>query len=218
MIRLPLALLVLAAPAMADTSVLSLPQTCEAYLTAQHANCVVTHYVTCAGDPPGQQTVFALYVDGGDLITVQDADAQWLTTVDALNDAVETLSDSPADPAKLSELLDDGRDTYDFTTVMQDGTVTRYVGKERLTGQTITIDGIVLEEALNEIVVTNGAGEELWRGSGTEYVSRDWRLYFPGVTDWVMPTETYQTDERVVDFAFPNEPGFLASSATTGCY
>lgn len=214
MIRLSLALTVLAAPAMAD---LSLPSSCTAYLTAQHANCVVSHYVTCAGDPPGQQTVYQFYADGGDLIVVLDVEAQWLTTVDELNDAVETLSDNPADPARLSDLLDDGRDNYDFTTVMQDGTITRYVGKERLTGQTITIDGVVLEETLNESIVTNGAGEELFRGSGTEYVSREWRVYFSGVTDWVTPTESYQTDEHPVDFVFPNEPGFLASSATTGC-
>jgi hypothetical protein len=215
--RAALALVMLAPPVFADTGTLALPGACRAYLTTQHADCVVAHYVTCQGDPAGQQTIVELYPDWGDFVTVVDANFQWLVSVDQLNGTVETLGPEIADPGTLSELIDDGSDTYDFTTTAGDGTVTRYVGNEVLTGQTVTIDGVTLEEAQNEMEARDAAGNRLWWSTGTEYISRDWRLYFSGSGMTSSPTESWPTDGTVVDFVFPGEPGFLSTQAVAGC-
>jgi hypothetical protein len=207
----------IAAPALADTSTLALPGTCRAYLTTQDDACVVAHFVTCSGDPAGQQTVVELYLDGGDNITVIDGDYQWLTTVDQLSGVVSTLGPEIADPGTLTQLIDDGEDTYDFTTTDADGTVTRFIGKESLTGQTLTVDGVTLEEAQNQMRALDSAGNELWRTNGTEYVSREWRIFFSGPGMTTLPNESFPTNRTPVEFIFPGEPGFLSTQPTTGC-
>jgi hypothetical protein len=206
-----------ASPVVADTSTLALPGTCRAYLTTQNDDCVVAHYVTCTGDPAGQQAIVRLFPDGGDDIMIVDGEYQWLTTVDLLSGTVSTLGPEVADPGTLSELIDDGVDSYDFTTTDSFGSVTRFVGRESLTGQTLTIDGVTLEEAQNEMRALDSEGNEIWRAVGTEYVSRDWRLFFSGPGMVTLPNESYPTSGTPVEFLFPEEPGFLSTLAVTGC-
>ncbi len=215
MIRLSALFFLLAAPAMAQT--LGLPDGCTAYLTVQGTQCNVTHYITCAGDPPGQQYAVDMYADGGDYINVLDAEAQWVMSVDGPAGTTDRLGLDPIDPSLISELIDTGKDSYDFTTVADDGTVTRFVGKEALTGQTVMIDGVSLLETRNEIRAVDASGAELWRNSGTEYVNPDWHIYLAGQTDWVVPTDAYSTDGTPVDFVFPGDPGFLTTAAAFGC-
>ena len=144
MIRLSALFVLLSAPAMAQT--LGLPGNCTAYLTVQMTECKVTHYVTCAGDPAGQQYAVDLYPGDGDFISTLDAEAQWILSADGYDGRLETLGPDPVDPASLTELIGTGADSYDFTTVLADGTVTRFVGKEALTGR-VNIDGMELLEA-----------------------------------------------------------------------
>ena len=141
----------------------------------------------------------------------------WLTTVDQLSGVVSTLGPEIADPGTLTQLIDDGEDTYDFTTTDADGTVTRFIGKESLTGQTLTVDGVTLEEAQNQMRALDSAGNELWRTNGTEYVSREWRIFFSGPGMTTLPNESFPTSGTPVEFIFPGEPGFLSTQPTTGC-
>ncbi len=209
--------ILMASPALADTATLSLPGTCQAYLTTQHDDCVVAHFVTCTGDPAGQQAIVRIFPDGGDYIMVVDGEYQWLTTVDQMSGIVSTLGPEVTDPGTLSELIDDGADSYDFTTTDNYGGVTRFIGKESLTGQTLTVDGITLEEAQNQMRALDSDGTELWRASTTEYISRDWRLFFSGPGTMTVPGQTYPTNGTPVEFIFPGEPGFLSTQPVTGC-
>jgi hypothetical protein len=110
-----------------------------------------------------------------------------------------------------------GVDTYDFTTVGDDGLVTRFVGQDRLTGQTVTIDGVTLDETDYAIRAIAPDGTEMWRSAGREYISRDFTMFLSGRSTITTPDETWETNDTPVDFVFPDEPGFLTGSPIHGC-
>ena len=57
----------------------------------------------------------------------------------------QTLDPAPVDPASFSELVAEGMDTWDFGLSKDDGTGSRASGYDRLTGQSVVIDGISLQ-------------------------------------------------------------------------
>ncbi len=79
------------------------------------------------------------------------------------------------------------------------------------------IDGVTLEETAFDVVATDTSGAELWLVTGNEYIMRDWRTFLSGTRTVTLPDETFETDGRPVDFAFPGEAGFLALSPRFDC-
>ena len=213
---LSLALCLAAVPATAQQS-FELPQGCEAYVTVQTAACTVEHHFTCEGDPDGFRRRASLDEDGLTFLGQIDGEAQWIASFHALAGVLEELMPDPADPASMSDLLGKGLDTYDFRTTSPQTGETRYVGQDRLTGRSIEIDGVPLEETEYRITAFDAEGTEIWRSSGNEFVHRDWRRFFSGTGATITPEGRIEHDDKPVEFIFPGEPGFLSPRPKHGC-
>jgi len=191
------------------------PEGCTAYLTVQGKQCRVSHHYTCEGDAPGDQWRVDMDQEGPFFFSRIDREGQWLESYDP---TLQTLDPTPSDPASFSTLLAEGLDTWDFTLTKTDGTGSRASGYDRLTGQTVVIDGITLQQTEVEFTEYDRSGTILRRARGTEYISADWRLFFagPGETD-LSDGQWLPIDGSPVDFVFPGEAGFLSSQPIFDC-
>ncbi|SEN09188.1 hypothetical protein SAMN04488003_10918 [Loktanella fryxellensis] len=212
-----LALLMLSASPVLAADTFALPQGCEAFVTIQSRSCAVEHHFVCAADPEGIKRRASLSEDGMTYLGSTDREGQWVTSFYPELGDEETLEAAPADPASLTELLANGVDTYDFQTLSDTVGTTRYVGQDRLTGTTETIDGITLQQTEYNIRAYGPDGTEIWSSAGREYVSDRWRLFIGGTGRVTVPTETFDKDDRPVEFIFPGEPGFLSANPKHDC-
>lgn len=202
---------------LAPERMFALPQGCTAYLTVQMANCTLSHHFRCDGDPEGWQRRVDLDEGGVSYFGAIDAETQWMESMHVLAGHSERLEDSPADPASFSGLIATGIDTYDFRTLSDEVGEQRFVGQDRLTGRTVTIDGVTLDETEYAIRAMDSTGAEMWRSEGFEFISRDYRMFLSGKSTITAGGETWETDSTPVDFVFPGEPGFLSVTPRHGC-
>ena len=202
-----------AAPALAGTW--DVPQGCEAFLTVQSKACRVSHHYKCSADAPGDQWRVDIDQEGPFFYSRIDAEAQWVESHDPIK---QVLDPSPADPASFSELLASGLDTWDFGLSKADGTGSRAVGYDRLTGKTVVIDGIPLSQTEVEFTEYDREGNVIRQSRGNEYAHPDWRLFFagPGETD-LGDGQWLPIDGSPVEFIFPGEEGFLATQPKYDC-
>jgi hypothetical protein len=212
-----LALLLSLAPLPLAAQTFGLPPGCTAFLTVQTANCTVEHFFTCADDPDGYLRRIELYADGFDFLTTSDAEGQWIESIDAFTGTQDRLEPAPADPGLWSELLDDGVDSYDFRTIGADGTATRFVGTDKLTGAVVVIGGRELTEMVTEMRAEDPTGATLWSMTSTTYIDAQQRLSFGGIVNWIVPAGSPPTDDTPMAFAGPGEDGFLSAVPQYGC-
>ena len=221
MIR-PLALAcLLANPAAAQSTgqpdTIALPAGCTAYVTIQRRGCSVSHLFTCQGDPEGYQRRIDLDEEQVVYAGIIDAETQWIESNHFLSGSTDRLAPGAPDPASFTELTETGQDTFEFSTISDPFGVTVYKGSDALTGVTVTIDGIHLEETFFEVVASDPSGVELWRVEGNEYINRDWRTFLSGIRTVTTPSDVFETDGRPVEFVFPGEPGFLSARPRHDC-
>lgn len=195
----------------------SLPQGCEAIVTVQQKACLVSHIFTCAADPEGYTRRVDLDMDGMTYIGSIDSETQWIESFSPRSGSTSVLGDNPRDPASFSELLETGEDTYDFTTESDVFGVTRYIGSDRLTGETSIIDGVTLEQTEFEIKAFDSGGRQIWAAEGREFINRDWRVFLSGERDVTNLSGNFVENDSPVTFAFPGEAGFLASEPQYDC-
>lgn len=195
----------------------SLPQGCTAYMTVQSKDCTVDHHFTCEGDPEGHQQRVSLTEEGVTYIGSINSETQWVGSYHPFTGHSERLGPDGDDPASFTELTTKGIDTFDFTTLSDEIGTTRYVGQDELTGKSVVIDGIDLEETKYSIRALSPEGEELWRAEGNEYISRRWRTFFAGTGTVTTPTDSFDKDDSPVEFIFPGESGFLSANPKHGC-
>ena len=195
----------------------ALPAGCTAYVTVQSKDCTVDHHFTCEGDVEGTKRRVSLDEEGLTYVGEIDFETQWVQSFHPRSNFTETLAPNPADPASFTELLDTGIDTYDFRTTSDQVGTTRYVGADELTGRTVTIDGVTLEETAYQITAYNEAGDEVWAAKGNEFISRDWRRFLSGTGVVTVPGDSYEKDGSPVEFIFPGEAGFLSANPKHGC-
>lgn len=195
----------------------SLPPGCTAFVTIQSKSCGVSHHFTCEGDPEGWQRRVDLDEGGVNYFGAIDAETQWMESTDVMAGHSERLEAEPADRASFTALTETGMDSYDFKTLSDEVGVTRFVGQDRLTGNTVTIDGVVLDETEYSIRALDARGQEMWRSAGNEFISRDFRMFLSGVTTTTTPEETWDSDNSPMQFILPGEPGFLSGSPKFGC-
>jgi hypothetical protein len=204
-----------AAPVMAQP-LFSPPAGCFVYATVQGADCTVEHLMECEGQPG--TTAVTIYGSGADVISSVDDEARWMMVVDDYDGSVETLIEPEADPSLLSDLLGTGRNVYDFMTQSSDGPVTRFVGKEALTGEQIEINGVVLLRTENQMEALAEDGSWLWSVVSQEYVSPDWGVFLGGTSMWTTPLDgEYPSDSSPVEIILPGEQGFLGTVPAYGC-
>ncbi len=205
-----------AAPVTAQSS-FSLPAGCDAYVTVQKRACTVSHLFRCDGDPAGHQRRVDLNESGLTYMGLIDAETQWIESFHGSTDETTTLAPNPTDPASFTELLATRRDAMDFQTQSDMYGLTRYVGEDRLTGVTVKIDGVTLQQTEFDMVVTDQAGEVVWEITGNEYIHPEWRTFLSGVRTFTTPDDTVTEDGSPMEFIFPGEDGFLSSVPRYEC-
>ncbi|WP_235840999.1 hypothetical protein [Cereibacter ovatus] len=207
--------LALTAPGFAQT--FAPPEGCSAFLTVQSRGCRVSHHYRCEQDRPGEQWRSDFDQEGLFFSSKIDAEAQWIESYEMFPPVKQMLEPNPADPASFSDLLG-GADSFDFALSRDNGERTRVTGFDRLTGQTVTIDGIALKQTRFEFTERDASGTVLRRAHGNEYIHPDWRLFFAGPSRWdAGDGNELAIDGSPVSFVFPGEPGFLATEPIFDC-
>lgn len=212
----PVLLAMSSTPAMAAGK-FGAPKGCTVFLTVQLSSCQVANHYTCKGEPAGNQWVAYSDPDGPVYLSQIDRETRWLQDIDLRSNEVTAIADEK-DPASFDELLKTGLDSYDFTTLSQSGEEKHYQGYDKLTGKTITIDGVKLEQTEFDLTTRTGDGTFVSHRTGNQLISRDWRIFFAD-------TEDYETDKgekgssktAPVTFSKPGSEGFESDTPDFGC-
>jgi hypothetical protein len=214
--RLVLLLALLPAPALAGTW--TAPAGCEITMTVQSKGCRVSNHYVCQADPPGDQWRADFDQEGVYFYSRINREAEWVESFDVNPTVRQTLDAGAEDPASFSELLTAGIDTYVFSLTREDGTHSNVSGYDRLTGRTVSVDGVVLEETEFDYTETDDYGNVIRRARGHEYISRERRTFFagPGESD-LGDGQWLPIDGSPVDFAFPGDKGFGATQPIYDC-
>ncbi|MCW3781376.1 hypothetical protein [Defluviimonas salinarum] len=193
------------------------PEGCEVFTTVQLRGCQVSQHYRCEKDQPGDQWAVYLDQDGPFYASRVDAETRWVESYDLTTGERDTIL-SEADPASFTMLLATGRDDYDFRIKSSTGEVRHYTGWDTLTGEAVTIDGVVLERTRFDLTAEAEDGTVLWHRSGQQFVHHDWRLFFADQETFEAGSgETESRTDTPVDFAFPGDKGFLATEPSYDC-
>lgn len=209
------ALLAGAAPAMAETFVP--PKGCTVFVTVQARGCKVSHHYICQGDAKGDQWRVDVGLDGPYFASRIDRETRWMQSYDLISGSAQQLMPDAPDSASFSGLLRTGTDTYDFAQIDDRGGITRVRGFDTLTGNKVTIDGIVLEETSFEFSELAADGRILSTARGREYIHRDWRLFFSGPSEWDGGEGFEPYDRSPARFDLPGDAGFLSNTPEFDC-
>jgi hypothetical protein len=206
-------------PDLALAQTFTPPEGCTGFLTVQARQCRVSNHYRCAADAPGDQWRADFDQEGVFFVSRIDSETQWVESYDMFPTVRQTLDAGPADPASFTELLT-GADSFDFGLSKDNGERSRVTGFDRLTGKTVVIDGITLQQTAFEFTETSIGGTVLRRARGFEYIHPEWRLFFAGPSEWGMveaEDEWLPVDGSPVQFIFPGEPGFFATEPLFEC-
>lgn len=214
MMKTALTLAVLAAPLSAQE--FSLPTGCEGFVTIQGSACTVGHYFRCEGDQNGEQRRATLDEDGLTYVGRISGEAEWLESFHLRSGHTERL-ESSADSMSMTELLTNSVDTWDFTTDSVEIGKSQYVGMDRLTGESVEIDGVTLLRTEYVLTAYDAAGTEAWRSEGREFVHPEWRMFIGGESSYITSDDRFDSDDTPVEFIFPGEPGYLSVNPKYGC-
>lgn len=208
-------LLCLASPASAGS--FTPPEGCTTKLTVQSRGCYVANYYTCEADASGDQWRADFDQQGMFYLSKIDSETQWIESYDLNPKVKQTLDANPADPANFSSLLSTGTDTFEFGLSKDNGEHTNVKGFDKLTGKTVTIDGVTLLQTEYEYVESDDEGNELRKANGNEYVSEDFRTFFAGPSQWWDGTQYLPMDSSPMQFIQPGEKGFAETQPLFEC-
>lgn len=195
--------------------VYDLPQGCTALATVQSRDCSVSHLFTCAERP--NHNYRADFTDDGQVFyNIVDHEARWIYS-DHIASGHQDHLDTETDPASMTELLESGVDSFDFTTTSEQVGTVRYVGYDRLTGTERVIDGQRLLETDFQMRALDAEGQMLWSVQGQEYVHPEWRIFLSGTRQVTADGDTWSEDGAPMRFALPDEPGHLRNTPMFGC-
>lgn len=206
----------LAMPASAGT--FTPPESCELFMTVQSRGCRVSNHFRCTADPAGDQWRADFDQEGIFFQSRINAEAEWVESLEFNPSTRQTLDPGAPDAASFSDLLDSGTDTFAFGLSKNTGERTRVTGFDRLTGRSVTIDGITLQETEFQFTETDLMGNLLRESRGNEYIHPDWRLFFSGPSQWNGGDGQFlPLDSSPLQFIFPGEPGFAATQPIFEC-
>ncbi len=212
-----LAATVLAAPQVRAAG-FTPPDGCELQMTVQNRGCTVAQHFVCVADPPGDQHVIYFNAEGPSYHSQIDAETRWLRSSDLSSGLTDTLLPGAVDHASFSTLLETGRDDFDFWTESNSGERLRHIGEDRLTGESVRIDGVDLELTEFRLRTFAAEGELLIETRGQQFISRDHGRFYGGTEqskDWT--GKVSDGDDSPVTFAFPGEAGFGATEPLFDC-
>lgn len=213
---LALPLFLLTTPAFAGS--FTPPEGCTTFLTVQSRGCYVANYYRCEGDAAGDQWRADFDQQGPFYLSRIDYETQWVESYESNPTVRQTLDPNPTDPASFTTLLETGTDTFDFALTKDNGEHSIVKGYDKLTGKSMMIDGITLEQTEFYYTETDDAGNILRQSSGNEYIKRDWRNFFSGTSQWLQLDGTsLPLDGTPVQFILPGEKGFAATQPIFQC-
>lgn len=190
------------------------PSGCTGQLTIQSRSCQVDNIWTCDAHP-GHSWRMEFQADGPTFVSRIDSETQWIESFDLFHTSRRELALPADDPASLTELLETGIDSYDFTLRTPNGPV-RVVGYDRLTGEKVVIDDeplLVTEFSARH----EGTSGTLFELSGNEYVSVRHRRFIAGAYSGTSAAGPFEDDQSPVDFIYPGEPGFFTKTPLYDC-
>ncbi len=210
------ALLALLPAAAATAQQWTPPEGCTGFLTVQQRGCMLSNHYTCEGDAEGDQWRVDFVEEGPVFASRINYETEWVESLSLFSQTRTLLGERP-DPASFTDLLETGIDTYDFTTVDQDGSETRYRGADVLTGEIVEIDDVPLRVMTYTAEVDGPEGRS--RSEGINYVSEEWRLFLPGTTRSISDEGEAgpERDNTPVQIILPGEPGFFATAPIYDC-
>ena len=215
----PAALLVLSGtlPAQAATPYTP-PSGCELKMTIQNRGCIVSQHYICSSDAPGDQRV-SYFTNEGEVYTSRiDIETRWMESTNLVTGLTDVLEPEAKDHASFRKLLKRGEDDFDFWTRSNNGERLHHVGKDILTGETVTIDNVPLEVTEFNLTTYSQSGDVLIERSGKQYINREHGRFYGGVEhsrDWTGAAQ--ESNDTPVTFAFPGEPGFGATKPEYDC-
>lgn len=192
------------------------PEGCTAFMTVQARGCRVSHFYQCEKDPAGDQWRVDYDQDGMFFLSRIDDEGQWIESYDVSPPVKQTLDEAPDDPASFSELLG-GRDDYDFHLSRDNGEKSHVSGYDKLTGATVVIDGITLQQTEFDYTERDAQGTVLRRSRGNEYINAEWRLFFSGPSEFEQDGAWLPIDGSPKQFIFPGEKGYLSNMPIFDC-
>lgn len=186
-------------------------------MTVQAKGCRVSNHYKCSADQPGDQWRADFDQEGLYFQSRINFEAEWVESFGA-DGVVQTLAPDPEDPARFSELVASGIDTFAFGMEQSDGQTSTARGFDRLTGRKVEIDGVALLETEFDYTETDALGTVLRRARGNEYISAERRMFFagPGETDFG-DGEWLPIDGSPVDFFWPGDKGFASTQPIFDC-
>lgn len=190
-----------------------IPDGCEGVVTVQQRGCIVVNVWQCDADAEGDKWLSLSTEEGPWSVQHVDREFQWLEAFKITGN--EVLVQPAPDPSSMTELLENGLDTFEFVIEKEKG-AERNVGFDALTGLEVVIDGEPLLQTEFEGRTLLSDGTEIDHGIGRQYVSAKHRLFFFGES-WDAATPDNVIDLRPVEFSYPNEPGFLAAKPKFDC-
>ncbi len=194
------------------------PEGCEVFMTVQSRGCRVSNHFKCTADTPGDQWRADFDQEGLFFQSRINAESEWVESLEFNPFARQTLDPGAPDAASFSNLLNSGLDTFEFGLSKDTSERTRVNGFDRLTGKSVTIDGITLQETEFEYTETDLDGNVLRQSNGNEYINPDWRLFFSGPSEWNGGDGQFlPLDGSPMQFIFPDEPGFAATHPIFEC-
>lgn len=210
-------LLMAALTGPASAAQFKVPQGCTAFATVQMRSCQISQHYRCDVDAEGDQWTVQMDGQGPYYASKIDAETRWVESYDLTSGEADTLGEEN-DPASFSTLLEAGRDDFDFFTESNFGELRRYVGFDRLTGTSRTIDGIVLEETEFELTAYDPDGNMVWMRRGNQFIHRGWRLFLPGTERFENAFgDKVDTQDTPVEFSLPGDKGFLETEPKYDC-
>ncbi len=215
-VALAFAILLISVPAHAGT--FTPPEGCEVSMTVQSRGCRVSNHFRCSADAPGDQWRADFDQEGIFFQSRINSEAEWVESLEFFPDTRQTLDPGAPDAASFTNLLSSGMDTFEFGLSKDNGERTRVNGYDRLTGRSVTIDGITLQETEFDFTETDLDGNILRQSNGNEYIHPDWRNFFSGPSKWNGGDGQFlPIDGSPVQFIFPGEPGFAVTQPVFEC-
>jgi len=195
------------------------PKGCEAFLTMHTRNCAVSIFWRC-GAQPGLLFEGSHDDDGPVSLHTYDDEFQWIDAYYYWTDSREKLLNPGPDPISMTELLETGVDTYNFSMISEgDGDTGKLftTGRDEALGETVVIDGVELDLFSTSSVTKDADGNTVFAAEGVQYVLKSERLFMLGKESYFDGQERWKEDNTPVEFMFPGEKGFGKTEPRHGC-
>ena len=195
------------------------PPGCTAEMSVQMLGCTVSNHYTCAADTPGDRWRADFGQNGMFFQSRINSEAEWVESFEFNPDSRKVLELPQRDAASFSDLLGKGEDRYDFSTLADDGERQNVTGFDRLTGVTVVIDGVTLQQTQYDAQAVHDDGTPAWHTKGKEFIDPQRRLFISGKGEWqgAAGGDFLPFDSSPLNFAFPGDAGFMSTTPLFGC-